>query len=392
MRPINRVAYILWPLGVLCLAAGWGYLKYGTLTLHYDWFDVARYHAIATEGYQSTSDAAYFPAFPLLWRLLGGNLALITFLNACIWLLAVIWLDAKCGIQRRALVLASVVPAVLFFAVPYSESLFFVTVTITATGVVKRHKGLVLIGVLLSVLTRPAGFILVPALFAARRFSGESWKTALTLLGIEAAAALGGFALVLGYQGADTGQYLGFFEAQSVIDRFRWPKFPFGGKGGDVPTLMDATALFVGVFAGRTLWHTRRGGQTTLLPVERLGLAGLFLTATIIVFFGGGQISGMNRFIFATAFFPLALSAWSKIVFPKWELPLLFPVWVLFSLMFNSLTSWSVFGYYLGAGVLVLVTLNALRSRKLRWLSVAVLLVLSAAAVVFFYQAGRWMG
>jgi hypothetical protein len=392
MKVVNRVAYLIWPLALLLLASAWSWLKYGTLHIDPEWYDTAAYLEIAQNGYGATSLSAYFPGFPFLWRLLSFPAWGMAIVNAVLWLSAVVALDLKCGIRRKALVIASVMPQVVFFAIPYAESLFFVAGTIVAFGLVKKDLRITTLGIFIAALIRPNAVVFVPALFLARWFSGEKLGTAFRRGVPELLATLGGVALSFYLQSRGNGDFFGFFDAQEVVRRFGWPTLPLESRGGSIVTLMDGTAVVTGLFAGRTLWHTRRGGQSVLTPVERLGLAGMFVTAFLFLAFGGGQIASAGRMVFATVFFPLALSAWSHTVFQKRELPLLFIGWMLFSLALGSLRDGALMAYYIGAGLVIYLVLNALRSRELRWLSIGILLLLSAAAVVFFYQAGRYMG
>lgn len=393
MKAINRVAYLLWPLGVLVLAAAWAYVLYGDLSVSGDWFDTAHYAAIAKNGYAEKHHTAFFPAFPYFWGVLSVNPFWMAFINAFLWMATLVWLDIQCGVRRRALVIASVVPQVLFFAIPYSESLFFVACAVVVTGLYRKEVLWTAIGVFLAATVRPTAVVIIPALFAARWFSGDKLKTLGYKALIESMAGVLGVTVVFYLQQQYTGDWFSFFKAQSGWGNgFGWPRLPFSSWGGDVITMIDAMALFVGIFAGRTLWHTRRGGLSKVSPVERFGLAGLFFTAMLILFTRGGEVFSLNRFMFAVIFFPLSLSAWSHTVFHKRELPLLFVAWVLFSFAFRSYVHITHFALYMAGGVTILLVIQALRSERLRWLTLLGLVVASAAMIVFFYERGRWIG
>lgn len=389
---INRVAYLVWPLTLLLLSATWSWLRYGTVAIDETWYDTAAYLEIVQTGYGGTALSAYLPGFPFLWKLLSVPAWGMAIINALIWLVSVVALDLKCGIRRKALVIASVMPQVVFFAIPYAESLFFAAGALVAFGLVRKDVRITVLGLFLAALIRPNVVVFVPALFLARWFSGERLNFVVKRALFETLATLAGLGVSCYIHYLGSGDFLGFFSAQEVVHRFGWPSLPLESRGGAIVTLMDGTAIVTGLFAGRTLWHTRRGGQSVLTPVERFGLAGMFVTAFLFLAFGGGQIASAARMVFATVFFPLALSAWSHTVFTKRELPLLFIGWMLFSIALGSLRDGTLMLYYIGAGLLIYLILNALRSRELRWVSIAILLVLSAAAVVFFYQAGRYMG
>lgn len=393
MKHIDRFAYLLWPLWCFGLAALWSFLRDSSVAITDDWWDTEHYAAIAEEGYAQFFRSAFFPAFPYLWGFLGVPAWVMGGINLILWFASAVWLDRVCKIRRRALVVASVIPSVIFFAIPYSESMFFLTVTVTATGLVRQDTRLTALGVFLSALVRPTAIILLPALYAARWLSGERFGSVLKKSVFEGLAGLVAVLAVFYLQSLQTGNFFGFFEAQTLWGNgFGWPRLPFRSWGGDITTLFDAVALFIGIFAGRTLWHTRRGGVSKLTPVERFGLAGIFFTALLILFTRGGEVFSLNRFIFATAFFPIAISAWSNTVFHKRELPLLLVAWLFFSVLFKSYVHIAILSYYIGAGVLIFLTLNGLQNRRMRWLSLSLLLVASSAMIVFFYFTGKWIG
>ncbi len=393
MKIFNRISYLLWPLGVLGLSAGWSYLVYGDLVIKSDWFDTAHYADIAANGYAEKTDAAFFPGFPYLWKLLGIAPWGMAVVNSIIWLSTLVWLDLKCGIRRRALVIASVVPQVLFFAIPYSESLFFLSCAVVATGIHRQDVKLSATGVFLAALIRPTAAVIIPALLLARWFSGDGLKKSLGKALIEGVAGLLAVGLVFYLQSTYTGDYFSFFKAQtSWGNGFGWPRLPFTSWGGDMITLIDGVALFVGIFAGRTLYNTRRGGKSVVSRAERFGLAGLVITAMLILFTRGGELFSLNRFMFATVFFPLALSAWSHSVFDKYELNLIPLAWITFSMALGSYVHIRTFLMYVIAGVLIMAILYALRSYRLRWMILLALVVASASMVVYFYQADRWIG
>jgi hypothetical protein len=226
----------------------------------------------------------------------------------------------------------------------------------------------------------------------ARLLSGVKWRQSVKISLIEAFVGIAGVCTVFGIQYLDTGNWGSFFAAQATWgNQLGWPRLPFQSWGGDLITLIDAMALFVGLLAGRTLWRTRRGGIAQLHVVERFGLAGLFITALLVLFTRGGDLFSLNRFIFATIFFPLALSAWSRIAFRVKELFVIWLVWGIFSLSIRSYVHIEYFLMCMGTGALIMLVLYALRHKSLRVVTYLILLVASAALFVYYYQAGRWI-
>lgn len=392
MNVQQTVALLLWPLALFGLSAGWSLLEYGTFNIAVDWADTAHYHAIAESGYAVPTDAAFFPAFPYLWRWLAFPAWAMGLLNLLIWLIGLGFISMAYNVQRRAIVMSALVPQVLFFAIPYSESLFFLAGVLVVAGLARQQRGLIYAGIFFAALVRPTAAVLIPALFMARLLSGVKWRQSIQAAFIESMVGLAGVCTVFGIQYLDTGNWASFFAAQATWgNHLGLPRLPFRSWGGDLITLIDAMALFVGVLAGRTLWRTRRGGIAQLNVIERFGLAGLSITALLILFTRGGELFSLNRFIFATIFFPLALSAWSRIAFRVKELFVIWLVWGIFSLSIRSYVHIEYFLVCTGTGALIMLVLYALRHKSLRILTYLILMVASAALFVYYYQAGRWI-
>lgn len=388
----QTVALLLWPLGLFGLSAGWTLLVHGQFDIAIDWADTARYYAIAQSGYVVPTDAAFFPAFPYLWRLLACPAWAMGLINLLFWLIGLGYISMAYNVQRRAIVMAALVPQVLFFALPYSESLFFLAGVLVVSGLARQKQGLIYAGIFFAALIRPTAAVIIPALFMARILSGVKMRSALKTGLLEGLVGIAGVLTVFAVQYADTQSWASFFEAQAHWGNgFGWPRLPFRSWGGDLITLIDGMALFVGLLAGRTLWRTRRGGIAQLNVVERFGLAGLAITALLVMFTRGGELFSLNRFIFATIFFPLALSAWSRIAFRVKELFVIWLVWGIFSLSFRSYVHIQYFLLCMGTGALIMLVLYALRNKSLRILTYLILLVASAAMFVYYYQAGRWI-
>lgn len=393
MTGLRSYLYLFAPLVLFLLASLTALVLHGEFYISRDWADTAHYAAIAENGYAVLTDTAFFPGFPYLWSILGLSATGMAAFNLLLWLAALLVLDRVCGIQRRALLLSAMVPQVIFFAIPYSESLFFVAGLLVVLGLHKEKWWLTLVGVFLAALIRPTAAVIIPALFLARLFSGTSWKNLFGKALGEGLAGLLGVACVFYLQSSYTGDFFAFFKAQaSWGNGFAWPKLPLNSWGGPLITIIDGMALFVGLFAGRTLWHTRRGGRTVLTTSERFGLAGLFLTALLILFTRGGWLFSLNRFVFATVFFPLALSAWSRTIYVNRQFAALFVAWVLFSFALASYVHIRAFLYYQLAGAIIVIVIYALRRPIFRGWVAVMLLGISIAIMVYIYQAGGWLG
>jgi hypothetical protein len=138
-------------------------------------WDAIWYLHIAEHGYPHTTEAAYFPLYPLLVHAVGfvtrseviaaTLVSLVAFFVALVALHRLTELELGAGAARRTVVLLAFFPAAVFFSAAYTESLFLAL----SVGVLlaARRERWALAGVLgaLAAATRSAGVLLiVPAL------------------------------------------------------------------------------------------------------------------------------------------------------------------------------------------------------------------------------------
>ena len=154
-------------------------------------WDAIWYLHIAEHGYPHTTEAAYFPLYPLLVHAVGfvtrsdvvaaTLVSLVAFLVALVALHRLTELELGAGAARRTVVLLAFFPAAVFFSAAYTESLFLAL----SVGVLlaARRERWALAGVLgaLAAATRSAGVLLiVPALIMylseRPREGGRRWR------------------------------------------------------------------------------------------------------------------------------------------------------------------------------------------------------------------------
>jgi Dolichyl-phosphate-mannose-protein mannosyltransferase len=140
-------------------------------------WDGAIYATIAASGYTHLEQAAFFPLFPLLERLLaplaGGNQALAGVIIANISCLVAFALlrvlaEREYGrtVARRALLYLAIFPLSFFLAAAYTESLFLLLSLATFLALSERRWRLVGVLAALTTLTRPVGILLlVPIIY-----------------------------------------------------------------------------------------------------------------------------------------------------------------------------------------------------------------------------------
>jgi hypothetical protein len=153
-------------------------------------WDGVWYLHIAEHGYPHTTEAAYFPLYPLLVHTVGfvarsevvaaALVSLVAFFVALVALHRLTELELGAAAARRTVVLVAFFPAAVFFSAAYTESLFLAL----SVGVLlaARRERWALAGALgaLAAATRSAGVLLiVPALImylAERPPDGRRWR------------------------------------------------------------------------------------------------------------------------------------------------------------------------------------------------------------------------
>jgi hypothetical protein len=229
----RAIVFVLMLLGSFVTVSSTGDLRSLSIRKGASWYaalsdlaslgDAAGYRQIAVEGYVRPVNRAYFPGFPLTWRMAamlfreypvtGILISNICFL-AALWILYLLCLEIGCTPRaaERAVFYACFYPVSHFFSLPLTESLFFL-LSIGTVYLGQRKKwalaGMVGIG---AAATRLVGLMTIPALVLIwwqhhRRLLPAMIYTAIPVLG---------FAGFCAYLYVANGDALGFLHAQSL--------------------------------------------------------------------------------------------------------------------------------------------------------------------------------
>ncbi len=137
-------------------------------------WDVVHYQRIAAQGYSDEESSAFSPLFPALVSLLGaglgGNYLLagllvsnLSFFLTLICLYKLTELDYGERAARRTVLYLSVFPTAFFFFVPYSESLYLLSVVLFFCAVRRQYWVVASVTAVLASLTRLQGsVVLIP--------------------------------------------------------------------------------------------------------------------------------------------------------------------------------------------------------------------------------------
>lgn len=292
-------------------------------------WDAMWYNSIQSEGYIfvpfKTCSLAFFPMFPIVWATLNVSSQLISIYNLVIFATAIHFiLKGRCyPLVLKFLILST--PSFLFFALPYSEALFFVFGTLLVVAYEQNHTLLRLGSFFFLSLSRAVAVIFIPALifseFLSSRTNSFREKIKNLLLNIVAC----GFGLFLAayIQFYQTGKWFYFIEIQRFWKR-GWvlPKFPFRTYREEEILSIDGIAVVVGMVAIWVCctWVVRavlkfNKGQGVGLQVKQQVIfsAAVISTTTVIdicftnLIENGANIWSINRHILCSPFYILFL-------------------------------------------------------------------------------------
>ena len=283
------------------------------------------YSQIIEVGYwyvpYTTCNLAFFPLFPYLWKALNISAIYMGLINLIAFYLG---LNLLIPIRKASLpiLLAMIsLPSCIFFFLPYSESLFFISGALLLNGLYRRSTGFVVCGIVLCGLTRSVSTTFIPAFLfipAVACLSGKiSIREMAGQMALTVSACLASIFAVAYIQFYQTGKWFYFLEVQRYWKR-HWlvPSLPFTTTDPNRILGIDAAAIitgFVCIFFSLKWFSNlfKRAGQRTLFDVDPAAIFSILILGAIAflncVFtfniFDHTSIWSANRLIFCTPFF-----------------------------------------------------------------------------------------
>lgn len=296
-------------------------------------WDAIWYQQIAKEGYSysevGVSSAAFFPLFPYFWRLTHLGPLGIALVNAGVFYAAFAWLAHHLELSRRWQLLALSTPMLMFMWLPYTEALFFLFSAIMLAGLHRNRLSWALLGMFGAGLTRSASSLFTPALLFTvfvLAIAGETRRA--RRLGIGGVLTLAAsVAIVATMQKIQIGEPFGFIKAHKhwghVLSR---PGWPLHATTGINMLWLEALAIAVGLAAVgvclRTVVRAARQWSQRLeqeypSPAVVFALGYAVCALLFVVFFQGGNVANLARYILATPF--LVVLFWQVSRWPAWS-------------------------------------------------------------------------
>lgn len=220
-------------------------------------WDADWYNSIKNSGYIYVPDhacnMAFFPLFPVLWKLSFVEGIGISLINLLIFIVSFYWLMKGTAASQMDLLLLLSLPGLIFCFLPYSEALFFLFGVMLIRGFDSRSKLLICIGLMGCCLTRSASAIFVPALIIKMVFDlyaaeKEKKKPIIRDTCIYCFICIFCLLLVAFIQYRQTGLWFHFLQVQKYWNR-RWiiPGIPFTTYLPERVLKYDASALLLGI-------------------------------------------------------------------------------------------------------------------------------------------------
>jgi len=285
-------------------------------------WDAAIYHCIAQRMYKpedscySKVRAAFFPAFPLVWRFSGlspPGMAILNFILFALGLALLLSFFSNRTFSENLviyLVLVSL-PSSVIFQMPYTESLFVISMIVGCIGLWKNKYGLYFLGFALMAMVRPATVFVLFALALTDLVRSIQTKSSFVetfkSLVLKGLPFLLGYILALGIQLYSSGSLTAFWDAHDFwagTTPKNWQIVDWSVEG----FAMNSFAIFfvaipATLAAIRCLFSDLSIHKNYLLSLSLLYFTGIFIFTSIT---SGGNLHSFFRFELASPCFFIA--------------------------------------------------------------------------------------
>jgi len=195
-------------------------------------WDAVMYKRIRDDSYfvpvsVITEKYAFYPFYPLVWKLSGIDSEYIVFFNYALFVIALILFSILLCDNPKARMIyffaALLIPSAVIFYLPYAEAVFTLTFAIAVWGLLKNKYWLYFLGIFLFAATRPAVVVFIMALLAIDFvifLRTRNIKQFIFVFFKKAAPAFAGFFAVASLQFYYSGSFTAYFEC---LNHF-WPR------------------------------------------------------------------------------------------------------------------------------------------------------------------------
>lgn len=271
--------------------------------------------------------SAFFPLFPLMWRLTNSSPIAITLINYVIFILSISLLVLHLLKEDKWKMLMTfgiliTLPSTIIYYIPYTEALFLLTMTIAAIGILKNKYWIYFISFFLMAMVRPATIFVLIAIFATETFIFFRHKQITALIKnsfLMALPFLLGYFFSLLIQYIYSGSWTSFINAtkawsgkiQKLSAIADWSVEGFGMNSFAVFFVTVPATIFL-VYLIFNLNNKKifsmklpeKYGQNYLLLISTCYLAAIFVFTLVT---SGGNLHSFFRFTLTSPFFYIAM-------------------------------------------------------------------------------------
>jgi len=197
---------------------------------YFETWDAAIYKCVSERIYSPENDcygnvrAAFFPLFPVLWKITFSSSIGISIINYFLFILSIAFLVMfllKTTLSDKMVTYAVLItlPSAVIFYIPYTEALFLFTMTVAVTGIIKKKYWMYFAGSFLLSMVRPATiFVLIAVLFAEViiLIYNKNYRLFLKEILFKSFPFIFGYFCVLFLQYLYTGTWTAYLEAQKL--------------------------------------------------------------------------------------------------------------------------------------------------------------------------------
>lgn len=352
---------------------------------------------------------AFFPLFPVIWRLTTLSSFGITLFNYALFCLGMILFIKmfKDKIPKWVFFLTLCIPMLVVYLIPYTEALFFLTISIGLYGIIKQKYWIYFIGFMLASMTRSSASIFIIAFICTEilvNSSNFSFKKFIIEISKRLMPIVLGVFFVMLYQkiqGADS--WFTFINAQKLWGKeFSLPKIPFSdwseeGRSITFPFvyifLIPMIIILIRDFIKR-IKH-KENTPNVYLYVKYLSMFYIVGNILVAILTQKGSLNSLARYILCNPFFVFLLFQTTiQDRNKKWQYIYCAIAFVAIFLCRNSLTHYNGFGIYLFILTSTLVFFHRYLSNKaiyvLLFITIA-LNILWTAYLLNAYLSDSWI-
>lgn len=379
-------------------------------------YDGKFYETIKNFGYPDSTAVrkslfAFFPLFPFVWRISTLPITQIGFLNFGLFifsLIILIGIYTPLKEKRENLILFTcllLMPFNLLYFMPYSEACFLFVFTLIIYAAVNSYKYLFYLSLILLGTVRPAVSIIIPAILCTEiifLLKYRSIKYFLKESLLKIIPILSGFFLVMLYQYQFSKKWFLFFEVQQLWDhRFRIPSklFDWSKEGFSMSFfslfIIGSLLLLLLIYKIKLLFleKSEKTDQLSMIdnPVRArdyfiwLSIFYSFGIFAFIIFFQGGSLNSLYRYICASPFFYLLFIHHFYSIFSTKE-KRFFALLLLIITIIYSMMPYTRHWDFADSGFIILVLIFVFYTFKAQlpnWLHISTLILLALYSIIW---------